>query len=72
MLSLLSNTLSNTHSLSGYKCVCYHGGLDASQRQRAQQQFNTGSANVVVATVAFGMGVDKCKIRDIDRSLAYL
>jgi Lhr-like helicase len=35
--------------------------MDSDQRLKAQEQFDQGTARVVVATVAFGMGVDKGK-----------
>jgi ATP-dependent DNA helicase RecQ len=41
----------------------YHGGLAAPARHAAQEAFMTGKARVVVATHAFGMGVDKADIR---------
>ena len=39
--------------------MSYHAGMDSDQRLKAQEQFDQGTARVVVATVAFGMGVDK-------------
>ena len=39
--------------------VSYHAGMDSDQRRKTQEQFDSGVARVVVATVAFGMGVDK-------------
>lgn len=47
----------------GYKSVVYHAGLSASERNRAQRMFIDGEVNVVCATVAFGMGIDKSNIR---------
>src|SRR6185295_5306749 len=41
----------------------YHGGLDAAARSRVQDAFMTGERPVIVATNAFGMGVDKADIR---------
>ncbi|MGG5358745.1 MULTISPECIES: RecQ family ATP-dependent DNA helicase [unclassified Enterococcus] len=41
----------------------YHGGLDASQRRQLQQQFNSNQLQVLVATNAFGMGINKPDIR---------
>jgi ATP-dependent DNA helicase RecQ len=41
---------------------CYHGKLPAAERQRIQQQFMNNNLQVVVATSAFGMGVDKSSI----------
>lgn len=45
----------------GFKAVGYHAGMDTEQRARAQLAFARGTARVVVATVAFGMGVDKVR-----------
>lgn len=47
----------------GYKSVCYHAGLTPAQREKAQRAFTRGDAQVVCATVAFGMGIDKSNIR---------
>lgn len=44
---------------------CYHAGLSAAQRRRVQKRFMTGQLRVVVATVAFGMGLDKPDVRAI-------
>ena len=43
----------------------YHAGLTPDQRGRAQDPFMTGEADVVVATNAFGMGVDKADVRSV-------
>ncbi|WP_337174714.1 RecQ family ATP-dependent DNA helicase [Paludisphaera sp.] len=45
--------------------VVYHAGLDRDARARAQDEFMSGEAEVVVATNAFGMGVDKPDIRSV-------
>ncbi|MFO0956723.1 MAG: RecQ family ATP-dependent DNA helicase [Isosphaeraceae bacterium] len=47
------------------KVVVYHAGLDRDQRHEAQETFMNGRADVVVATNAFGMGVDKSDIRAV-------
>lgn len=47
----------------GYKSVCYHAGLSVSDRNLAQSRFINGDVQVVCATVAFGMGIDKSNIR---------
>ncbi|PFX35000.1 ATP-dependent DNA helicase Q4 [Stylophora pistillata] len=44
---------------------CYHAGLSAAQRRRVQKRFMTGQLRIVVATVAFGMGLDKSDVRAI-------
>ncbi len=43
----------------------YHAGLDAETRERVQKAFQTGELDVVVATIAFGMGIDKANIRTV-------
>ena len=43
----------------------YHAGLDAASRRRAQDRFMRGELRVIVATNAFGMGVDKPDIRAV-------
>jgi ATP-dependent DNA helicase RecQ len=43
--------------------VAYHGGMPAREREAAQAAFMDGSAPVVVATTAFGMGIDKPDVR---------
>ena len=45
------------------KALAYHAGLEAGERERIQDAFLGGKADVVVATVAFGMGIDKPDIR---------
>jgi superfamily II DNA helicase RecQ len=43
--------------------VAYHAGKDPAQRARTQADWTDGSLHVVVATIAFGMGVDKPDVR---------
>ncbi|MDC0279073.1 RecQ family ATP-dependent DNA helicase, partial [bacterium] len=43
--------------------VCYHGDLPRQHRRRVQNQFMSGEVDIVLATNAFGMGVDKENIR---------
>jgi DNA topoisomerase-3 len=43
----------------------YHAGLDAERRARVQQSFLEGKIEVMVATIAFGMGIDKPNIRTV-------
>ncbi len=49
--------------LRGYKSVVYHAGLSVEERNAAQDKFISGEVQVVCATVAFGMGIDKSNIR---------
>jgi ATP-dependent DNA helicase RecQ len=58
----------------GVRALPYHAGMEAEARTRVQDAFQTGRAEVVVATVAFGMGIDKPDIRfvihrDMPRSI---
>jgi len=43
--------------------IAYHAGLTDEQRKKAQDKFMTGKADVVVATNAFGMGIDRADLR---------
>jgi RecQ family ATP-dependent DNA helicase len=45
--------------------AAYHAGLDGETRERVQTAFQTGELEVVVATIAFGMGIDKANIRTV-------
>jgi ATP-dependent DNA helicase RecQ len=60
--------------VNGIKTVPYHAGLDAKTRAKHQDMFLMEDADVVVATIAFGMGIDKPDVRfvihhDIPKSL---
>jgi len=48
---------------NGVKAVAYHAGLDAKLRSDRQDQFLNEDVQVIVATIAFGMGIDKPDIR---------
>ncbi len=50
---------------AGVACAAYHGGMDLPDRARVQDDFMGGKVNVVVATNAFGMGVDKKDVRAV-------
>lgn len=47
----------------GVKAVAYHGGMGPAERGAAQEAFMQGAADVIVATSAFGMGIDKPDVR---------
>jgi ATP-dependent DNA helicase RecQ len=51
--------------INGIKCLAYHGGMKDDDRTRVQNQFMQGDAPVVVATNAFGMGIDRSDLRFI-------
>src|SRR5206468_7853971 len=60
----------------GVRAAAYHGGMSAKRRDAAQQGFMApdGDVDVMVATIAFGMGIDKADVRfvfhhDISESL---
>ena len=47
----------------GFKAAAYHAGLDHEIRREVQQAFSNEDLDVVVATVAFGMGIDRSNVR---------
>jgi superfamily II DNA helicase RecQ len=49
----------------GLQTTAYHAGMPADSRTRAQDAFMKGQADIVVATNAFGMGVDKADVRSV-------
>ena len=49
----------------GYASAYYHGARDSTERQRVQEGFMQGKLELIVATSAFGMGVDKADVRAI-------
>jgi len=66
--------LAETLVVNGIKALPYHAGLDASTRASHQDKFLMEDADVIVATIAFGMGIDKPDVRfvihhDIPKSL---
>ena len=50
---------------SGIKVSAYHAGMQSEAREEIQQRFMTGHLSCVVATIAFGMGIDKRDIRQV-------
>ena len=48
-----------------YPAAAYHAGLPPDVRERIQERFQTGKLEVVVATIAFGMGIDKADVRSV-------
>ncbi|KAA3649984.1 MAG: DNA helicase RecQ [Bacteroidetes bacterium] len=66
--------LAETLQVNGIKALPYHAGLDAATRAKHQDMFLMEDADVIVATIAFGMGIDKPDVRfvihhDIPKSL---
>lgn len=52
-------------SQNGIAASAYHAGLPHDQRESIQRQFMGGRLNCIVATIAFGMGIDKSDIRNV-------
>jgi ATP-dependent DNA helicase RecQ len=48
-----------------FPAAAYHAGLESSVREHVQRDFQSGKLEVVVATIAFGMGIDKADVRTI-------
>src|ERR1700685_3450258 len=48
-----------------FPTAAYHAGLDSERRRRVQGGFLGGKVEVMVATIAFGMGIDKSNIRSV-------
>jgi ATP-dependent DNA helicase RecQ len=66
--------MAQTLVVNGIKALPYHAGMDASQRAEHQDRFLMEDVDVIVATIAFGMGIDKPDVRfvihhDIPKSL---
>jgi len=66
--------LAQTLQVNGIKALAYHAGMDAATRSKHQDMFLMEEADVIVATIAFGMGIDKPDVRfvihyDIPKSL---
>jgi ATP-dependent DNA helicase RecQ len=58
-----TETLSQALNAEGHTACFYHGGMDPDARRSVEARFATEDGLIVVATVAFGMGVDKPDIR---------
>ena len=66
--------IAETLQVNGIKALPYHAGLDAQTRRNNQDRFLMEESDVIVATIAFGMGIDKPDIRfvihhDIPKSI---
>jgi len=58
----------------GIRAGAYHAGLETAERSKIQEAFSRDDLEVVVATIAFGMGIDKSNVRyvihrDMPRSI---
>ncbi|MBI1266422.1 MAG: DNA helicase RecQ [Cryomorphaceae bacterium] len=55
--------IAQTLQVNGVKALPYHAGMDGNQRSRVQDQFLMQDVDIIVATIAFGMGIDKPDVR---------
>ncbi len=55
--------IADTLVAAGIKAMAYHAGLDSAVRQQRQDRFLREDSSVMVATIAFGMGIDKPDVR---------
>ncbi len=55
--------LASRLSAEGFEALPYHAGLDDDVRRQTQERFISGDVPIIVATIAFGMGIDKPDIR---------
>ncbi len=55
--------LADRLAADGHRVACYHAGLEPTERHRTQEAFSTAELDIVVATVAFGMGIDRSDVR---------
>ncbi|MDD3079913.1 MAG: DNA helicase RecQ [Paludibacter sp.] len=55
--------LAETLNVNGISCLPYHAGMDSAQRSENQDKFLMEKVQVIVATIAFGMGIDKPDVR---------
>ena len=58
-----TETLAQALSEAGHTALAYHAGMDAEDRRHAEVRFQQDDGLIVVATIAFGMGIDKPDIR---------
>ncbi len=58
-----TETLAKALKDAGQMALAYHGGMESDRRREVERRFQTDDGLIVVATVAFGMGVDKPDIR---------
>ncbi len=57
--------VANTLALNNINAIAYHAGLPMAKRETIQQSFMNGETPIIVATIAFGMGIDKSDIRRV-------
>ncbi|HWB69624.1 MAG TPA: RecQ family ATP-dependent DNA helicase, partial [Solirubrobacterales bacterium] len=60
-----TDEISSQLRAAGFRALPYHAGMEAEARNGVQERFMSGGAEVIVATNAFGMGVDKANVRSV-------
>lgn len=58
-----TESLADKLKRSGFNATYYHAGMSANQRAKAQEDFLNDDVQIVCATIAFGMGIDKSNVR---------
>jgi ATP-dependent DNA helicase RecQ len=64
-LQKTAETVAAALAQAGYPAEAYHAGMEPEAREAVQNRFMAGADSVVVATIAFGMGIDKANIRSV-------
>lgn len=64
-LQQTAEQLASALAAQGIAAQAYHAGLDSARRDDIQRQFMSGESPCIVATIAFGMGIDKGNIRNV-------
>jgi ATP-dependent DNA helicase RecQ len=59
----ITEGLARSIHYAGFRCAAYHAGLDRERREEVLHRFLSGGLDVVTATSAFGMGIDKPDVR---------
>ncbi len=65
MLQRETDELAGYLQMKGFDAVSYHAGKPPKDRKRVQDQFTKNKVRIIVATVAFGMGLDKPDVRGV-------
>jgi ATP-dependent DNA helicase RecQ len=61
----IAEVQSDRLSASGWKCMAYHAGKSGARREQVHRAFSSGELEVVAATNAFGMGIDRADVRAV-------
>jgi ATP-dependent DNA helicase RecQ len=61
----LTEKIASDLTKKGIKTTFYHGGMTKKQKDKSHQEFINGDITVIVATISFGMGIDKADIRHV-------